>query len=72
MHLGKPAFWKNNKRYYDLKSYWRNLFGCHVHKLAIDADFTCPNRDGKVAKVLSFFNDSQTNRVDIHMHTVNN
>jgi uncharacterized protein len=47
--LPKPAFWKNNKRYYDLKSYWRNLFGCNVHKLQIDAGFTCPNRDGHVA-----------------------
>jgi len=47
--LGKPDFWKNSKRYYDLKSYWRNLFGCNVHKLQIDAGFTCPNRDGHVA-----------------------
>jgi len=47
--LSKPEFWKNNKRYYDLKSYWRNLFGCTVHKLQIDAGFTCPNRDGHVA-----------------------
>lgn len=47
--MAKPDFWKNNKRYYDLKSYWHNLFGCHVHKLAIDAGFTCPNRDGRVA-----------------------
>jgi len=47
--VGKPDFWKNNKRYYDLKSYWRNLFGCTVHKLSIDAGFTCPNRDGHVA-----------------------
>jgi uncharacterized protein len=47
--LTKPEFWKNNKRYYDLKSYWRNLFGCNVHKLSIDAGFTCPNRDGHVA-----------------------
>jgi uncharacterized protein len=47
--LAKPDFWKNNKRYYDLKSYWRNLFGCNVHKLTIDAGFTCPNRDGSVA-----------------------
>ena len=38
-----------NKRYNDLKSYWRNMFGCNVHKLAIDAGFTCPNRDGYVA-----------------------
>jgi hypothetical protein len=47
--LAKPDFWKNNKRYYDLKSYWRNMFGCNVHKLSIDAGFTCPNRDGHVA-----------------------
>ena len=47
--MAKPAFWKNDKRYYDLKSYWRNLFGCNVHKLQIDAGFTCPNRDGHVA-----------------------
>jgi uncharacterized protein len=48
--LAKPDFWKNSKRYYDLKSYWRNLFGCDVHKLQIDAGFTCPNRDGYVAR----------------------
>jgi len=47
--LPKPGFWKNTKRYYDLKSYWRNRFGCTVHKLQIDAGFTCPNRDGLVA-----------------------
>ncbi len=45
----KPTFWNNKKRYYDLKSYWINRFGCRVHKLPIDAGFTCPNRDGSVA-----------------------
>ena len=47
--VGKPTFWNNKKRYYDLKSYWINRFGCRVHKLPIDAGFTCPNRDGTVA-----------------------
>ena len=47
--MTKPDFLKNNKNYYDLKSYWRNLFGCNVRKLSIDAGFTCPNRDGHVA-----------------------
>ena len=42
-------FKPGNKRYNDLKSYWRNLFSCSVHKLQIDAGFTCPNRDGHVA-----------------------
>ncbi|MCX5827713.1 MAG: TIGR01212 family radical SAM protein [Deltaproteobacteria bacterium] len=45
----RPAFWNNSKRYYDLKSYWRNRFGCKVYKLPIDAGFTCPNRDGHAA-----------------------
>jgi uncharacterized protein len=47
--LTKPAFWNNTKRYYDVKSFWRNTFGCSVYKLPIDAGFTCPNRDGTVA-----------------------
>ena len=45
----KPAFWNNTKRYYDLKSFWLNRFGCKVYKLQIDAGFTCPNRDGTVS-----------------------
>jgi len=45
--MAKPSFWNNAKRYYDLKSYWVNSFGCRVHKLPLDAGFTCPNRDGK-------------------------
>ncbi|OPY91067.1 MAG: coproporphyrinogen III oxidase [Syntrophus sp. PtaU1.Bin208] len=35
-----------SKRYTDLKTYWRNRFGCTVYKLPVDAGFTCPNRDG--------------------------
>ncbi|MCF8054194.1 MAG: TIGR01212 family radical SAM protein [Deltaproteobacteria bacterium] len=46
MEVKKPDFWKNDKLYYDLKSYWRNLFGATVYKLPVDAGFTCPNRDG--------------------------
>ncbi|MGC9975236.1 MAG: TIGR01212 family radical SAM protein [Syntrophales bacterium] len=47
--MSKPSFWNNTKRYYDLKSFWMNLFGCRVYKLQIDAGFTCPNRDGTVS-----------------------
>jgi radical SAM protein (TIGR01212 family) len=47
--LAKPSFWNNTKRYYDLKSYWANRFGCRIHKLPLDTGFTCPNRDGSVA-----------------------
>jgi hypothetical protein len=48
--LSKPSFWNNKKRYYDLKSFWLNHFGCRVYKLQIDAGFTCPNRDGTLSK----------------------
>jgi len=50
MTMPKPDFWNNSKRYYDLKSFFINTFGCKVYKLQIDAGFTCPNRDGKVAR----------------------
>jgi len=48
--MSKPQFWNNSKRYYDLKTFFVNRFGCKVYKLQIDAGFTCPNRDGRVAK----------------------
>ncbi|MGD9210663.1 MAG: TIGR01212 family radical SAM protein [Desulfobacteraceae bacterium] len=38
------------KRYYDLNSYFKNHFGQRVHKISIDAGFTCPNRDGSISK----------------------
>ena len=48
--MSKPSLWNNTKRYYDLKSFWLNRFGCRVCKLQIDAGFTCPNRDGTVSR----------------------
>ncbi len=33
-------------RYNDLNSYLKNIFGCRVQKISIDAGLTCPNRDG--------------------------
>ena len=37
------------KRYNDLNSYLRNIFGCRVQKITIDAGLTCPNRDGTIS-----------------------
>jgi len=48
--MPKPQLWNNTKRYYDFKSYLLNTFGCRVYKLQIDAGFTCPNRDGTLAR----------------------
>lgn len=41
-------FW-GNKRYHTLNYYYRNIFGEKVFKVSLDAGFTCPNRDGRVA-----------------------
>jgi len=35
--------------YYDLNSYLRNMFGCRVQKISLDAGLTCPNRDGRIS-----------------------
>jgi len=35
--------------YTTLNEHYRRKFGCKVYKLSIDAGFTCPNRDGKIA-----------------------
>ncbi len=37
------------KRYTDLRSFLQRRFGCRVHKIALDAHFTCPNLDGTKA-----------------------
>src|ERR671923_2972255 len=36
-------------RYVRFADHLRRTFGCRVHKVCIDAGFTCPNRDGTVA-----------------------
>lgn len=37
------------KRYHDLNTYFRSIFGCRVHKVSLDAGLTCPNRDGTLS-----------------------
>lgn len=38
--------WGHRKRYNSYSEYFRRTFGQRVQKVAIDAGFTCPNRDG--------------------------
>lgn len=40
--LGKP--------YYSLDAYLKNTYGEKLYKIAVDAGFTCPNRDGTLGK----------------------
>ena len=39
--------WKHNRRFNTYPDYMRRIFGTRVQKVAVDAGFTCPNRDGK-------------------------
>ncbi len=39
----------HTKRYADLRSFLQRRFGCRVHKITLDAHFTCPNHDGSKA-----------------------
>jgi len=41
---------KHSRRFNSYTEYFKQLFGGRVQKLAIDAGFTCPNRDGKVGR----------------------
>jgi uncharacterized protein len=36
-------------RYQDLNTHLRDLFGCRVQKITVDAGLTCPNRDGSLS-----------------------
>ena len=38
----------NEKRYNAFSDELKRAFGCRVHRVSIDAGFTCPNRDGSV------------------------
>ena len=39
-------FWGNSRRFNSYTEYLKKQFGGRIQKLAIDAGFTCPNRDG--------------------------
>lgn len=38
------------KPYYSLAAYMRQRFGCRVQKIPLDANFSCPNRDGTISR----------------------
>ncbi|NJD90731.1 MAG: TIGR01212 family radical SAM protein [Geobacter sp.] len=40
----------NAKRYTPFSEELKRVFGCRVHRISIDAGFTCPNRDGTVGR----------------------
>ncbi|WP_299577659.1 TIGR01212 family radical SAM protein [uncultured Sunxiuqinia sp.] len=42
--------WGHDKRFNDFPTYFKNKFNGRVQKVAVDAGFTCPNRDGVKAR----------------------
>lgn len=42
--------WGDERRFNSYSSYFRRMFGGRVQKVAVNAGFTCPNRDGKLSK----------------------
>ena len=40
--------WGNERRFNSYSGYFKQMFGGRIQKLAINAGFTCPNRDGTV------------------------
>jgi uncharacterized protein len=42
--------WGHNKRYNSYPEYFRKEFGERVQKISVDAGFSCPNRDGALAR----------------------
>jgi len=47
--MGSEPF-AGGMRYNSYGSFLRERFGCRVYKVIVDAGFTCPNRDGTVAR----------------------
>lgn len=44
--------------YYKFSDYLKERFGCRVHKITVDAGFSCPNLDGKLSKKGCIFCDN--------------
>jgi len=47
--MSSPPTGATGPRYVRFTDHLRRVFGCRVHKVSLDAGFTCPNRDGTVA-----------------------
>ena len=43
--MTNPDYW-HGKPYYSLDAYCKNTYGEKLYKAALNAGFTCPNRDG--------------------------
>lgn len=47
-HINNFKYSNDNKRYHTFNYYLKNKYASKVFKVSLNANFTCPNRDGKV------------------------
>ncbi|GJM60155.1 TIGR01212 family radical SAM protein [Persicobacter diffluens] len=45
-----PNFWDSGRRYNAYVDYLKQTYGGRIQKVSINADFTCPNRDGSLGR----------------------
>ena len=56
----KEAWRKKGMHYFSVAEYFRAEFGFAVHKVSIDAGFSCPNIDGKLSTAGCIFCDNRS------------
>lgn len=44
-------YFTDEKHYNTLNNYYRHKFNSKVYKIALNGDFTCPNRDGSISRI---------------------
>jgi radical SAM protein (TIGR01212 family) len=44
-------YFTDEKHYNTLNNYYRHRFNSKVYKIALNGDFTCPNRDGSISRI---------------------
>ncbi len=50
MEAKKQYIWGDSRPFYSLATYNKQKFGGRIQKISVNAGFTCPNRDGTVAR----------------------
>ena len=48
-------YFTDEKHYNALNNYYRHRFNTKVYKIALNGDFTCPNRDGSISRIGCIF-----------------
>ena len=68
-----PEQW-HGKPYYSLDAFLKNTHGEKLYKIAVDAGFTCPNRDGTLGRDGCIFcsaGGSGEHAVNTALHSLN-